>query len=102
MALSLSALVGDAAYRYSFNGDSLNFDCLIPGVKGDLVVQLVPEPLPALSMVSQDQELEVSLDEVATQGPVPKQHDAEREAGCTEEEASAQGEEKPQIHIHLL
>ncbi|XP_056297464.1 uncharacterized protein cep295 isoform X2 [Pseudoliparis swirei] len=61
-------------------------------VKGDLVVQLVPEPLPALSMGSQDQELEVSLDEVATQGPVPKQHDAEREAGCTEEEASAQAE----------
>ncbi|XP_068601937.1 centrosomal protein of 295 kDa-like [Brachionichthys hirsutus] len=35
-------------------------------VKGDLVVQLVPEPLPALSTASQDQELDVTLDEGST------------------------------------
>ncbi|XP_034385039.1 uncharacterized protein cep295 isoform X3 [Cyclopterus lumpus] len=64
-------------------------------VKGDLVVQLVPEPLPAPSTGSQDQELDVTLDEIASQGAVPTQHDAEQEAGCTEEEASAQESFKP-------
>ncbi|KAM9317908.1 uncharacterized protein cep295 isoform 2-T2 [Pholidichthys leucotaenia] len=35
-------------------------------IKGDLVVQLAPEPLPALSTNSQDQELDVSLVDYAT------------------------------------
>ncbi|KAM6931874.1 uncharacterized protein cep295 isoform 2-T2 [Lycodopsis pacificus] len=48
-------------------------------VKGDLVVQLVPEPLPALSTGSQDQELDVSMDGIATQGAATTQHGAERE-----------------------
>lgn len=67
--------------------------CLIPGVKGDLVVQLVPEPLPALSTGSQDQELDVTLDETTAQGAENTQHDTEQE----EQETSAQGEEKHQI-----
>ncbi|XP_056138891.1 centrosomal protein of 295 kDa [Lampris incognitus] len=35
-------------------------------VKGDLVLQLTPEPLPALSTDSQDQELDLTLDSAAT------------------------------------
>nr|XP_040030601.1 uncharacterized protein cep295 isoform X2 [Gasterosteus aculeatus aculeatus] len=58
-------------------------------VKGDVVVQLVPEPLPALSTSSHDQELDVSLDEIASQGGgAATQHDAERESGSTELELS--------------
>lgn len=71
--------------------------CLIPGVKGDLVVQLVPEPLPALSTSSQDQELDVTLDENATQEKGNAHHDTEQEAGSTEQET--EGEQKQQIHI---
>ncbi|XP_031719464.1 uncharacterized protein cep295 isoform X2 [Anarrhichthys ocellatus] len=48
-------------------------------VKGDLVLQLVPEPLPALSTGSQDQELDVSMDGITTQGAATTQHGAERE-----------------------
>lgn len=33
-----------------------------PEVKGDLVLQLVPEPLPPLSSSSHDEELDVTLD----------------------------------------
>ncbi|KAM8905077.1 uncharacterized protein cep295 isoform 2-T2 [Spinachia spinachia] len=55
-------------------------------VKGDLVVQLVPEPLPALSTSSHAQELDVSLDEIAMQAAT--HNDAEREAGSTELELS--------------
>ncbi len=73
--------------------------CLIAGVKGDLVVQLVPEPLPALSTGSQDQELNVTLDEIATPETENTPHDEEQEAGSAEQETSAQGNEKLQIHI---
>ncbi|XP_034460933.1 centrosomal protein of 295 kDa isoform X4 [Hippoglossus hippoglossus] len=56
-------------------------------VKGDLVVQLAPEPLPALSTGSQDQELDVTLDEITT---------PEQEAESNEQETSAQvGPSKP-------
>ncbi|XP_078103166.1 centrosomal protein 295 isoform X1 [Sander vitreus] len=61
-------------------------------VKGDLVVQLVPEPLPALSTGSQDQELDVTLDEIATQETRNPQHDTDQDAGGTEQETSAQVE----------
>ncbi|XP_044209509.1 centrosomal protein of 295 kDa [Thunnus albacares] len=61
-------------------------------VKGDLVVQLVPEPLPALSTGSQDQELDVTLDEIATPEAENTQQGAEQEAGSTEQEMSAQAE----------
>ncbi|XP_074534904.1 uncharacterized protein cep295 isoform X2 [Halichoeres trimaculatus] len=54
-------------------------------VKGDLVVQLVPEPLPALSTGSQDRELDVTQDELTTSGA----EDAQREAESTEQETSA-------------
>ncbi|XP_051813514.1 centrosomal protein of 295 kDa isoform X2 [Acanthochromis polyacanthus] len=55
-------------------------------VKGDLVVRLVPEPLPAPSTGTQDQELDVTLDEINTQ------HDTEEDAGSTEQETSAEAE----------
>ncbi|KAG7234902.1 hypothetical protein INR49_003639 [Caranx melampygus] len=61
-------------------------------VKGDLVVQLVPEPLPALSTDSQDQELDITQDEVTTPGTENTQHDAEQEAGSPEQEILAQEE----------
>ncbi|XP_029301688.1 centrosomal protein of 295 kDa isoform X2 [Cottoperca gobio] len=48
-------------------------------VKGDLVIQLVPEPLPALSTDSQDQELDVTLDEIPTRGTGNTQQDTEPE-----------------------
>ncbi|XP_042342950.1 centrosomal protein of 295 kDa [Plectropomus leopardus] len=57
-------------------------------VKGDLVVQLVPEPLPALSTGSQDQELDVTLDDISTQGAENTQHDTEQEEQ-EEQETSA-------------
>ncbi|XP_037631419.1 centrosomal protein of 295 kDa isoform X4 [Sebastes umbrosus] len=59
-------------------------------VKGDLVVQLVPEPLPALSTSSQDQELDVTLDENATQEKGNAHHDTEQEAGSTEQETEVE------------
>ncbi|XP_076591283.1 centrosomal protein 295 isoform X2 [Chaetodon auriga] len=61
-------------------------------VKGDLVVQLVPEPLPALSTGSGDQDLDVTLDETATPGTENIQHDTEQEAGSSEQDASVQAE----------
>lgn len=51
---------------------------LIPGIKGDLVVQLMPEPLPALSTSSQDQELDITVEEV-TPDTENIQADAEEE-----------------------
>ncbi|KAK2913060.1 hypothetical protein Q8A73_007173 [Channa argus] len=57
-------------------------------VKGDLVVQLVPEPLPALSTGSQDQELDVTLDEIATPETENAQPHTEQEAESTEQETS--------------
>ncbi|XP_010775572.1 centrosomal protein KIAA1731 homolog [Notothenia coriiceps] len=48
-------------------------------LKGDLVVQLVPEPLPALSTGSQDQELDVTQDEIPPQGAGTTQYDPEQE-----------------------
>lgn len=63
------------------------------------MVQLVPEPLPALSTSSHDQELDVSLDEIASQGGAATQHDAERESGSTELELSDEGGlETPDTH----
>lgn len=61
------------------------------------MVQLVPEPLPAPSTGSQDQELDVTLDEIATTGTENSQHDSEQEPGRTEQE-TAQGEEKYKKH----
>ncbi|XP_044058281.1 centrosomal protein of 295 kDa isoform X2 [Siniperca chuatsi] len=49
-------------------------------VKGDLVIQLVPEPLPALSTGSQ--ELDVTLDEIATSGTENTQHDTKQETSA--------------------
>ncbi|TKS80614.1 Centrosomal protein of 295 kDa [Collichthys lucidus] len=66
-------------------------------VKGDLVVQLVPEPLPALSTGSQDQdqELDVTLDEIPTRATENTHHDTEQEAGSTEQETSARETSRP-------
>ncbi|XP_063763010.1 centrosomal protein of 295 kDa isoform X1 [Eleginops maclovinus] len=61
-------------------------------VKGDLVVQLVPEPLPALSTDSRDQELDVTLDEIPPKGAGTTQYDTEQEDGSTEQETSVQVE----------
>ncbi|XP_036070824.1 centrosomal protein of 295 kDa isoform X3 [Oryzias melastigma] len=52
-------------------------------VKGDLVVQLVPEPLPDLSSCSQDQELDVTVEE-------NRQSDAEEGSEGAEPETSAE------------
>lgn len=62
----------------------------VSGVKGDLVVQLVPEPLPELSTGSQDQELDVTLDEDTP--PVSENTQPEEGSVRTEEELSTQGE----------
>ncbi|XP_027135702.1 centrosomal protein of 295 kDa isoform X2 [Larimichthys crocea] len=66
-------------------------------VKGDLVVQLVPEPLPALSTGSQDQdqELDITLDEIPTPAAENTHHDTEQEAGSPEQEASARETSRP-------
>ncbi|AWO98548.1 putative centrosomal protein KIAA1731 -like [Scophthalmus maximus] len=58
-------------------------------IKGDLVAQLAPEPLPALSTGSQDQELDVTLDEITTPRTENTPHDAEREPACSEQETSS-------------
>lgn len=63
---------------------------MFPGVKGDLVVQLAPEPLPASSTGSQDQELDVTLDEVTTPGTIGTSHDAKVDTEQTEMKTSAQ------------
>ena len=56
------------------------------------MVRLVPEPLPAHSIGSQDQELDVTLDETENVQP-----ESEQEVGSTEQETSADGEEKYRI-----
>lgn len=56
------------------------------------MVQLVPEPLPDLSTGSQDQELDVTLDEVAPPLSENTQPDTEQGAGRSEQESSTQGE----------
>ncbi|CAB1453280.1 unnamed protein product [Pleuronectes platessa] len=61
-------------------------------VKGDLVLQLAPEPIPALPTGSQDQELDVTLDEITTPGTEHSPHEAEQEAESNEQETSAQVE----------
>uniref|UniRef100_A0A1A8JVF2 Uncharacterized protein n=1 Tax=Nothobranchius kuhntae TaxID=321403 RepID=A0A1A8JVF2_NOTKU len=61
-------------------------------VKGDLVIQLVPEPLPALSASSHDQELDVTLDETAVPEAESAQNDSEPEVGGSEKETSAEVE----------
>ncbi|XP_076001882.1 centrosomal protein 295 isoform X3 [Genypterus blacodes] len=61
-------------------------------IKGDLVLQLVPEPLPALSTSSRDRELDVSLDDAATQ-ETENTHDAEQEARGAKQETSAEAAE---------
>lgn len=65
------------------------------------MVQLVPEPLPALSTDSHDQELDITQDEVTTQGTENTQHGAEQETASTDQEILAQGEEKRSVHIKL-
>ncbi|XP_037828945.1 centrosomal protein of 295 kDa isoform X3 [Kryptolebias marmoratus] len=64
-------------------------------VKGDLVVQLIPEPLPASSTGSRDQELDVTLDETSTSEAEHVQNDTEQEAGSTEQEPSAEATVEP-------
>lgn len=64
---------------------------VVLGVKGDLVVQLVPEPLPDLSPGSQDQELDVTLDDVAPPMSENTQPDTEQGARTSEQELSTQG-----------
>ncbi|KAM7398864.1 hypothetical protein PAMP_018173 [Pampus punctatissimus] len=64
-------------------------------VKGDLVVQLAPEPLPAPSTGSQDQELDVTLDEIPTLETENTQQGTEQEARSTEQETSAHEPSRP-------
>ncbi|MEQ2292009.1 hypothetical protein AMECASPLE_018766 [Ameca splendens] len=63
-------------------------------VKGDLVVQLVPEPLPASSTTSQDldQELDVTLDENTKPEAENIQKDFEDGVGSSEQERLAEVE----------
>ncbi|MEQ2269998.1 hypothetical protein XENORESO_013503 [Xenotaenia resolanae] len=63
-------------------------------VKGDLVVQLVPEPLPASSTTSQDldQELDVTLDENTKPEAENIQKNFEDGVGSSEQERSAEVE----------
>lgn len=56
------------------------------------MAQLVPEPLPDLSAGGQDQELDVTLDEVAPSSSENTQPDTEQGAGTSEQESLAQGE----------
>lgn len=56
------------------------------------MVQLVPEPLPALSTGSQDQELDVTLDELTTQETESSPNNNEQDARSSEQETSARGE----------
>lgn len=62
-----------------------------PGDKGDVLVQLIPEPLPALSTSSQDQELNVTLDEIPTHETENTHHETQQGSPRTEQESSAQG-----------
>lgn len=62
------------------------------------MLQLVPEPLPVLSIGSQDQELDITLDEVTSSGAENTLHDTEQEPGRTELQTTVQGEEKHQIY----
>ncbi|XP_038140781.1 uncharacterized protein cep295 isoform X3 [Cyprinodon tularosa] len=65
-------------------------------VKGDLVVQLLPEPLPASSPSSQDQDLDVTLDENVEPQAENIQNDSEGGVRSSEQETSAEVEaEKP-------
>ena len=52
------------------------------------MVQLVPEPLPALSTGSQDQELDVTQDEIPPQGAGTTQYDPEQETSVQGKEAA--------------
>ncbi|KAM4566337.1 uncharacterized protein cep295 isoform 2-T2 [Odontesthes bonariensis] len=61
-------------------------------VKGDLVVRLVPEPLPAHSIGSQDQELDVTLDETVLPETENVQTESEQDVGSAEQETSAEVE----------
>lgn len=71
---------------------------MFSGNKVDLVVQPVPEPLPALSTCSQDQELDVTVDVTTTPLSENTQPDSEQDVGRTEQGTSAQGEEN--FHEH--
>lgn len=64
------------------------------GVKGDLVVQLLPEPLPASSPSSQDQDLDVTLDENVEPQAENIQNDSEGGVRSSEQEMSTEGERK--------
>lgn len=61
----------------------------VSDLKGDTLVQLVPKPLPALSLAAQDQDLNVTLDEVPSQG-VDGTH-SESQEGSMEQDLSNQG-----------
>lgn len=63
---------------------------MVSGVKGDLVVQLVPEPLPDLSSCSQDQELDVTVEDTSEN----LHSDAEEGSEGAEQETPAKGEEE--------
>lgn len=65
------------------------------------MVQLVPEPLPASSTGSRDQELDVTLDETSRPEAEHVQNDTEREAGSSEQETSAEGEEKEKCFKYI-
>lgn len=98
----MDALVEDIAqctYAVSIAQVNLKF-CLFPEIKVDLVVQPVPEPLPALSTCSQDQELDVTMDVITTPLSENTQPDTEQEVGRTEQGTSAQGEEKYHEHTN--
>ncbi|CAJ1064788.1 centrosomal protein of 295 kDa isoform X2 [Xyrichtys novacula] len=60
-------------------------------MKGDLVVQLVPEPLPALSTDGQDQDLDITQDEISSAGNENTQQEAEK----TGRRTSAHGMDPP-------
>lgn len=64
----------------------------VSGLKGDALVQMVPKPLPALSPAIQDQDLNVTLDEIPSQGAENKH--PEIQLGSTEQDMSGQGSKK--------
>lgn len=65
---------------------------VVLGIKGDLVVPLVPEPLPDLPTGSEDHELDVTLDEVAPPLSENTEPDGGKGAGTSQQESPTQGE----------
>lgn len=62
-----------------------------------MAVQLVPEPPPDWSTGSQDQELDVTLDDVAPPLSGTTQPGTEQGAGTSEQVSSTQGEGRPSL-----